>query len=51
MYNILYYQNNDWEILATDFEKEDVAKEWAKTYKSVFECRTKVVKQGEEVIK
>jgi len=47
MYNIQYYQNNDWETLATDFKNEEQAKDWAKTYKAVFECRTKVVKQNE----
>jgi len=48
MYKILYYNNNDWEVLAEQYAKKEQAIEWADTFKKVFECRTKVVPQNEK---
>jgi hypothetical protein len=50
MYKILYYQSGDWEVLAEKYAKKEQAIEWAKTFKNIFECRTKVVPQNEEVL-
>ena len=49
MYKILYYDKNEWKVLAEKYPKQDTAKEWAGTFKEILNCRTKVIGQEEAI--